>query len=149
MVPHGDITANKVKSKMIHLGMGYDLWARIVDKILTTDKLNDFLTADEVKKDPLLNQKYFLSSWNPVTLTQLASYNGPCGSVINVQFDEYPQAPHNIKKFFLSNLPVLGFPQAMATLGTFKFQLPGELEKELKAKKRDHKAHASPHLCQH
>jgi hypothetical protein len=40
-----------------------------------------------------------------------------------------------IKKFFLTSLPALGFPQARDALGTFMFQLPGELEKESKAKK--------------
>jgi hypothetical protein len=57
-VPHSDITTNKVKAKMMHLGTGYDLWARIVDKTLTTFKLNDFLTvADEAKKDLSLIQR--------------------------------------------------------------------------------------------
>jgi hypothetical protein len=75
-VPHSDIRTNKVKSKMMHLGTGYDLWARVVDKTLTANKFDDFLTVkDEAKKDPLLIQKYFVSSWDPVTLTQLASYN--------------------------------------------------------------------------
>jgi hypothetical protein len=110
-IPHGDITTNKVKSKMMHLGKGYDLWARIIDKTLTTDKLDNFLTvADEGKKDLLLIQKYFLSSWDPVTSPQLALKHGPCRTITNFQSDDYPQAAHNIKKFFLSNLPVLDFP---------------------------------------
>jgi hypothetical protein len=127
---------NKVKSKMMHLDMGYDLWARIVNTTLTTDKLDDFcMVADEAKKDPLLIQNYFLSSWDPVTLTQLASNNGPCRTITNVQSDDYIQAAHNIKKFFPPNLPILGSPQAMATPGTFTVQLPGELEKESEANK--------------
>ncbi len=44
-VLHGDITTDAVKSKMMHLGMGYDLWARIVDGTLRTDKLDNFLTV--------------------------------------------------------------------------------------------------------
>jgi hypothetical protein len=32
-------------------------------------------------------------------------------------------------------MPIPGFPHAMAALGRFTFQLPGELEKESKAKK--------------
>jgi hypothetical protein len=109
---------------------------RIVDKTLTTDKLDDFLTVvDEAKKGPLLIQRYFLSSWDPVTLTQLALNNGPCGTITNVQSDANPQAAHIIKKFFLSNLPAPSFPQIMAALGTFMFQPSGELEKESKAKK--------------
>jgi hypothetical protein len=62
----------------MHLGKGYDLWARIVDKTLTTNKLDNFLTvADEAKKCSLLIHKYFLSSWDQVPSTQLASNNGP------------------------------------------------------------------------
>ncbi len=125
-IPHGAIRTNKVKSKMMHLDTSYDLWARNIDKTLMTDKLDNFLTvADEAKKDLLLIQKYFLSSWDPVTLTQLASNNGLCGTITNVHSDDYPQANHYIKKFFLSNLPILGSPQALAAPGTFTFQLPG------------------------
>ena len=40
-----------------------------------------------------------------------------------------------IKKFSLSNPLAPSFPQAMAAPSTFMFQLPGELEKESKAKK--------------
>jgi hypothetical protein len=84
-IPHGDITSDKVKAKMMHLGTGYDPWARIVDETLTTDKLDDLLTvADKAKKDPLLILKYFLSSWDPDASTQLASNNGPCGTITNV-----------------------------------------------------------------
>jgi hypothetical protein len=141
-VPHGDIITNEVKSKMMHLGTGNDLWARIVDKTLTTDKLNNFLTVTyEAKKDPPLIQKYFLFSWDPVTSTQLALNNGPCGTITNVQSDDYPQAAHTIKKFFLTNLPIPGFSQAIAALGTFTFQLHRELEEESKAKK------GSPSSC--
>jgi hypothetical protein len=43
--PHGDITTNKLKAKMIKLGTGSDLWVRVVDKILSTNKLHDFLTV--------------------------------------------------------------------------------------------------------
>jgi hypothetical protein len=102
-IPHNDITTNEVKYKMMHLGLGYDLWARTVEKTLTADKLNNFLTAaDEAKKDPSLIQKCFLSSWDPVTLTQLTSNNEPCGTITNVQSDDCPQAAHTIKKYFLS-----------------------------------------------
>ncbi len=70
----------------MHLDTGYDLWARIVDKTLTADKLKDFLTvADRGKKDPLLIQRYFVSSQDTVTLTQLVSNNGPSGTITNVQ----------------------------------------------------------------
>jgi hypothetical protein len=41
-----------------------------------------------------------------------------------------------MKKFFLPDPPTQAFTQPSATLGTFRFQLPGELDKESKAKKR-------------
>jgi hypothetical protein len=51
------------KSKIMHLGKGYNLWARILDKTLMTNKPDDFLmVVVEAKKDPLLIQKYILSS---------------------------------------------------------------------------------------
>jgi hypothetical protein len=75
-VPHGNITIDELKAKMIKLGTGYDLWARVIDEMLSTDKLDNFLTvADEAKKDPLLICKYFLPSWDPLTSTQLALNN--------------------------------------------------------------------------
>ena len=73
----------------MHLGTGYDLWARIVDKTLTTDKLDNLLmVADEAKKDLSLIQKHFLSSCYLVALTQLALNNGPCRTITNVQSDD-------------------------------------------------------------
>jgi hypothetical protein len=51
-VPHGNITTVELKAKMIKLGTGYDLWARVVDKTLSTDKLDNFLmVVDKTKKD--------------------------------------------------------------------------------------------------
>jgi hypothetical protein len=135
-VPHGNITTDELKAKMIKLGTGYDLWSRVIEKTLSTNKLDNFLTvADEAKKDPSLIHKHLLPSWDPLTSTQLASKNGPGGTITNVQSNNYPQAAQTIKKFFLPNPPAQAFTQPMATPGTFTFRLPGELEKESKAKK--------------
>jgi hypothetical protein len=135
-VSHGNITTDKLKAKMIKLGTGYNLWVRVVDKMLSTNKLDNFLTVeDEAMKDPLLICKHFLPSWDPLTSAQLASNNGPCGTITNVQSNNYPQAAQTIKKFFLADPPAQAFTQPMATLSTFRFQLPGELEKESEAKK--------------
>jgi hypothetical protein len=103
--------SDKVKTKMMHQGTGYNLWARIVDSTLTTNKL--------AKKDPLLMQKYFLFSWDPDASTQLASNNGACGTITNVQSNEYPQAAHMIRKFLLPNPLAPSFPQAMAAPSIF------------------------------
>jgi hypothetical protein len=62
-VPHGKITTDGLKAKMIKLGTGYNLWVRVVDKTLSTDKLDNFLMiADKAKKDPSLICKRFLLS---------------------------------------------------------------------------------------
>ncbi len=84
---------------MIMLGTGYDLWARVIDKPLSTNKLDKFLAvADKAKKDPLLICKQFLPSWDPLTSTQLAWNNGPCGTITNVQSNNYMQSTQIIKK---------------------------------------------------
>jgi hypothetical protein len=120
---------------MIKLGSGYDPWARVVDKMFSTNKLDNSLTfADKAKKDPLLLYKHFLPSWDPLTSMQLALNNGPCGTIANDQSDDYPQATQIIKKFFLPDPPAQTFTQPLATPGTFTFQLPGKLDKESKAK---------------
>jgi hypothetical protein len=136
MVLHGNITTDKLKAKMIKLGTGYNLWARVIDKTLSSDMLNKFHTvADEAKKDPLLICKHFLPSWDPFTSTQLASNNGPCGIIMSIQSDDYPQAAQINKKFFLPHPPAQVYTQPLAMPGTFTSQLPGELNKESKAKK--------------
>jgi hypothetical protein len=66
---------------------------------------------------------------------QLASTNGPCGTITSFQSDNYLQAAQIIKKFFLPNPPAQAFTQPLAMPGTFTFQLPIELDKESKAKK--------------
>jgi hypothetical protein len=135
-VPHGNITTDDLKAKMIKLGTGYNLWVRVVDEKLSTNKLNNFLmVADKAKKEPSLICKHFLPSWDPLISTQLALNSGPCGTITNVQSDNYPQAAQTIKQFFLPNPPAQAFTQPMAMPGTFTFQLPSELEKETKAKK--------------
>jgi hypothetical protein len=75
---------------MIKVGTGYDLWARVLNKTLSTNKLDNFLTVgDKAKKDPSLIHKHFLPSWDPLTFMQLASNNRPCGTITNVQSDDY------------------------------------------------------------
>jgi hypothetical protein len=121
---------------MIKLGTGCNLWARVVNKTLSTNKLNNVLMVDDkAKKDPLLIPKHFFPSWDPLTSTQLASNNGPCGTITNVQSNNYLQAAQTIKKFFLPNPPAQAFTQSMATPGAFTFQLPGEPERESKVNK--------------
>jgi hypothetical protein len=129
-VPNGDIPIDELKAKMIKLGTGHNLWARVIDERLSTNKIDEFLTvADKAKKDPLLIHKHFLPSWDSLTSTQLALNKGSCGTIISVQSNDHLQAAQIIKKFFQCNLPAQAFTQPLATPGTFTFQLPGELDK--------------------
>jgi hypothetical protein len=80
-------------------------------------------------------KRYFSQSYDPNSPAKLSSSNRPCGTITNVQSDDYPQATVEIKKFFIgAQVPAI-LPQAFTQPGTFTFQLPGELEKESEAKK--------------
>jgi hypothetical protein len=46
-VPHGNITTDKLKAKMIKLATGYNLWARVVDVTLSSNKLDKFLVVTD------------------------------------------------------------------------------------------------------
>jgi hypothetical protein len=93
------------------------------------------MVTDKAKKDPLLIHMHFHPSWDPLTSTQLALYNGPCGNITDIQSDDYLQAVQIIKDLFLPNPPAHAFTQPVAMPGMFTFQLPGKLNKESKAKK--------------
>jgi hypothetical protein len=135
-VPHGNITTDKLKAKMIKLGTGYNLWARVVDKTLPSEKLDKFLTvAGKAKKDPSLIPKHFLPSWDPATSMQLASNNGPCGTIMSIQSNDYLQAAQIIKKIFLPNPPAQAFTQPLTAPGMFTFQLPDKLNRNPNPKK--------------
>jgi hypothetical protein len=84
------------------------------------------MVADKAKNDPSLICKLFLPSWKQLTSMQLASNNGPFGTITNVQSNNYPQSAKTIKKFFVSNMPAQAFTQTMAMPGIFTFQLPGD-----------------------
>ena len=91
------LTNNKVKAKMLCLGSRYDLWGRIVEETSSADKLSNLLiVVDEVNKNPEL-VKRFAASYNPDSPTKLASNNGPCSTITNVQSDNYHQAIALIK----------------------------------------------------
>ena len=116
---------------MLHLGLGYDHWGRIVEETLSADKLSNFLiVVGEAKKDPELMKKYFSASHDLDSPTKLTSNNGPCGTITNMQSDNYLQAPASIKKIFIDIQLLAIVPHAMTQPGTFTFQLPEELEEE-------------------
>jgi hypothetical protein len=52
-LPHGDIKDDEIKSKLIHLGTGYELWANTVNNAI--EKLDDILSVMEKINTPVLN----------------------------------------------------------------------------------------------
>ena len=80
-------------------------------------------------------KKFFSAFFGPESPTKLASSNGFCGTITYVQSNNYPQAAALIKKIFINIPPPAVVPHAVTQPGTFTFQLPGELEKEIEAKK--------------
>jgi hypothetical protein len=52
-LPHGDISDNEIKAKLVHLGTGYELWANTANDAV--EKLDDILSVmEEIKlRNPL------------------------------------------------------------------------------------------------
>ena len=107
-----------------------------MEETLSNNSLGNFIAVmKEAVKDPDHMKRYFSQSYDPNSPTKLSSSNGPCGTIMNVQSDNYPQATVEIKKYFIgAQVPAI-LPQAFTQPGTFRFQLPGELGRESEAKK--------------
>jgi hypothetical protein len=50
VLPHGDITDNEIKAKLMHLGIGYGLWANTANNAVK--KLDNILSVMEEIKTP-------------------------------------------------------------------------------------------------
>jgi hypothetical protein len=131
-LPHGDISDNKIKAKLVCLGTGYELWANTAND--TVKNLDNILSVMEEIKTPEFIKKHFNPNWNVKSLP-LATSNGPFGAMTLVQFDNYPVAARVIKDLFQLS------PQAVApTLpsyapGNVMLHLPAKADKESEAKK--------------
>jgi hypothetical protein len=93
-LPHGNISDNEIKAKLVPLGTGYKLWANIANNAIK--KLDKILSVMEEIKTPESIKKHFNPNWDAKSLT-LATSNGPFGAMTLVQSDDYPVAAHVIK----------------------------------------------------
>ncbi len=131
-LPHGNISDDEIKAKLVRLGTGYELWADTANDAIkkrdnTLSVMEEIKTPESIKKhfDPNQDAKSF-----PV-----ATSNGPFGAMTLVQLDDYPVAACVIKDLFQLS------PQAIApTLASFApsdvmLHLPAEAYKESEAKK--------------
>jgi hypothetical protein len=131
-LPHGNISDNKIKAKLMRLGTGYEQWASTANNAVK--KLDNIFSVMEEIKTLESIKKYFNPNWDAKSLP-LATSNGPFGAMTLVQSDNYPVAARVIKDLFQLS------PQAVApTLASYApdnvmLHLPAKANKESEAKK--------------
>jgi hypothetical protein len=77
-LPHGDISDNKIKAKLVRLGTGYELWANTANNAVK--KLNNILSVMEEIKTPESIKKHFDPNRDDKS-PPLATSNGPFGAM--------------------------------------------------------------------
>jgi hypothetical protein len=60
ILPHGDISDDKIKAKLMRLGTGYQLWANTANNAVK--KLDNILSVMDEIKTPESIKKYFNSN---------------------------------------------------------------------------------------
>jgi hypothetical protein len=66
VLPHGNISVDKIKAKLMRLGTGYELWANTANNAI--EKLDDILSVMEEIKTPEFIKKYFDPNWDAKSL---------------------------------------------------------------------------------
>jgi hypothetical protein len=131
-LPHGNVSDDEIKAKLVRLGTGYELCANTANDAV--EKLNNILSVMEEIKTPESIKKHIDPNWDAKSLP-LATSNGPFGAMTLVQSDDYPVAARVIKDLFQLS------PQAIApTLASYSqsnvmLHLPAQADKESEAKK--------------
>ncbi len=131
-LPHGDISDNEIKAKLVRLGTGYELWANTTNDAVK--KLDDILNVMEEIKPPESIKKHFDPNQDAKALP-LATSNGPFGAMTLVQSDDYPVAAHVIKDLFQLSPQAIAPTLASYTPSNVMLHLPAEAGKESEAKK--------------
>jgi hypothetical protein len=97
VLPHGDISDDEIKAKLVCLGNRYKLWANTANDAVK--KLDNIPSVMEEIRTPESIKKYLDPTWDAKSLP-LATSNGPFGAMILVQSDNYPVAARVIKDLF-------------------------------------------------
>jgi hypothetical protein len=77
-LPHGDISDNEIKAKLVHLGTGYELWVNTANDVVK--KLDNILSVMEEIDTPESIKKHFDPNRDAKSLP-LATSNGPFGAM--------------------------------------------------------------------
>jgi hypothetical protein len=96
-LPHGNISDNEIKAKLVLSGTGYELWANTANNAIK--KLDNILSVMEEINTPESIKKHFNPNQDAKSLP-LATSNSPFGAMTLVQSDDYPVAAHVIKDLF-------------------------------------------------
>ncbi len=131
-LPHGNISDNEIKAKLVHLGTGYELWANTANNAIK--KLDDILSVMEEIKTPESIKKHFNPNRDTKSLP-LATSNNPFGARTLIQLDDYPFTAHVIKELFQLSPQVIAPTLASYALSNVMLHLLAEADKESEAKK--------------
>ncbi len=96
-LPHGDISDDEIKAKLVCLGTGYELWANTANDAVK--KLDNILSVMEEIKTLKSIKKHFDPNRDAKSLP-LATSNSPFGAMTLVQSDDYPVPARVIKNLF-------------------------------------------------
>jgi hypothetical protein len=131
-LPHGNISDNEIKAKLIRLGTRYERWANTANDAVK--KLDDILSVMEEINTPESIKKHFNPNQDAKSLP-LATSNGPFGAMTLVQSDDYPVAACVIKDLFQLSPQVFALTLASYALSNVTLHLPAKADKESEAKK--------------
>jgi hypothetical protein len=132
VLPHGDISDDEIKAKLMRLGTGYELWANTANDAIK--KLNNILSAMEETKTPESIKKYFDPNWDAKSLP-LATSNGPFGAITFVRSTNYLVAARVIKDLIQLSPQAVAPTLASYAPGNVMLYLLAKADKESKAKK--------------
>jgi hypothetical protein len=131
-LPHGNISDDEIKAKLVHLGTRYELWANTANDAV--EKLDDILSVMEEIKTPESIKKHFYPNWDAKSLL-LATSNNPFGAMTLVQLDDYLVAAPVIKDLFQLSSQTITPTLASYAPSNVMLHLPADADKESEAKK--------------
>jgi hypothetical protein len=131
-LPHGNISDDEIKAKLVHLGTGYELWANTTNDAIK--KLDIILSVMEEIKTPESIKKHFDPNQDAKS-HPLVTSNGPFGAMTLVQSDEYPVAARVIKDLFQLSPQAIAPTFASYAPSNLMLHLPAKVDKESEAKK--------------
>ncbi len=131
-LPHGNISNNEIKAKLVRLGTEYELWANTANDAIK--KLDNILSVMEEINTPESIKKHFNPNLDAKSLP-LATSNGPFGAMTLVQSDDYLVAAHVIKDLFQLSHQAIAPTLASYAPSNVTLHLPAKADKESEAEK--------------